>query len=307
MELRQLAYLVAVVEEANFTRAATRVHVAQPGVSAQIRRLEKELGQPLIDRSARPLRPTPAGNAVLPHARAALAAASAARTAVDELAGLVRGQVAIGTITAIATDQIDLPGLLAAFHAQHPAVKISLTAANSDVLLDGLRAARLDLTLINLAAAGPLAGVDTQTVAEEPYVAAVSRHHPLAARRRITLDRLVEQELISLPLGTGQRASLEQASAARGLKPRVSFEAGDPRVLAELAATGLGVAIVPRSVVVAQPGTLHSVEIIQPRLYGRLALAWRRGAPVSPAARALIEHARAALPITAPSRGSTAA
>jgi DNA-binding transcriptional LysR family regulator len=298
MELRQLAYLVAVIEEANFTRAAARVHVAQPGVSAQIRRLENELGQPLIDRSTRPLRPTEAGRAVLPYARAALTAAAGARTAVDDLAGLVRGQVAIGTVTAITTDQIDLPGLLAAFHARHPAVQISLSAANSEDLLEDLRAGRLDLILINLAAARPLDGVDTQIVAEEQFVAAVSHRHPLAAKRTITLSSLVERELISLPRGTGQRASLEQASAARGLKARVSFEAGDPRVLAELAATGLGVAVVPRPVAAAQPDSLHVLEIIQPRLKGELALAWRTTSPGSPAARALIDHARTTLAST---------
>src|SRR4051794_37700719 len=104
MELRQLAYLVAVIEEANFTRAAERVHVAQPGVSAQIRRLERELGQPLLDRSSRPVRPTAAGAAVLPYARAALAAAAGARAAVDELAGLMRGEVSIGTVTSLPSD-----------------------------------------------------------------------------------------------------------------------------------------------------------------------------------------------------------
>lgn len=89
MELRQLEYFVAVTEEANFTRAARRVHVAQPAVSAQIARLERELGQPLLDRSRREVRLTAAGEAVLPYARAALDAVRQAKTAVDELAQLV--------------------------------------------------------------------------------------------------------------------------------------------------------------------------------------------------------------------------
>jgi DNA-binding transcriptional LysR family regulator len=72
MELRQLECLVAVAEEANFTRAAARLHVAQPGVSAQIRQLERELGHVLLDRSARSVRPTAAGATVMPYARAAL-------------------------------------------------------------------------------------------------------------------------------------------------------------------------------------------------------------------------------------------
>src|SRR5690348_5879990 len=113
MELRHLQYLVAVAEEANFTRAAARVHVAQPGVSAQIRQLERELGQQLLDRSGRRVTVTAAGAAVLPHARAALAAVTAVRDAVDELTGLLRGRISIGTVTSISSEGFDLPVLLA--------------------------------------------------------------------------------------------------------------------------------------------------------------------------------------------------
>src|SRR5438270_8481792 len=113
MELRQLEYFVAVAEERNFTRAAERVHVAQPGVSAQIRRLERELGQELLDRSGRAVRLTEVGSAVLPYARAALAAVEGARLAVDELTGLLRGHVRVGMVT---SHDEDVPGLLAAFH-----------------------------------------------------------------------------------------------------------------------------------------------------------------------------------------------
>src|SRR6185503_5280934 len=94
MELRQLEYFVAVAEEASFTRGAARVHVAQPGVSAQIRRLEQELGEMLLDRSGRTVTLTEVGEALLPHARAALSSVDGARLAVDELAGLTRGRVA---------------------------------------------------------------------------------------------------------------------------------------------------------------------------------------------------------------------
>src|SRR3954469_9522705 len=92
MELRHLEYFVAVAEEASFTKAAARVHVAQPGVSAQIRQLEQELGQPLFDRSGRSVRLTEAGTAVLPYARAALQAVERVRLTVDEMTGLLRGR-----------------------------------------------------------------------------------------------------------------------------------------------------------------------------------------------------------------------
>src|SRR4051794_8261081 len=114
MELHQLAYLVAVAEEASFTRAAARLRVAQPGVSAQVRKLERELGQDLLDRSGREVRLTPAGAAVLPYARAALAAVEGARRTAAELSGLARGRVAIGTVT---SHDVDLATVLADFHA----------------------------------------------------------------------------------------------------------------------------------------------------------------------------------------------
>src|SRR3954470_23172758 len=146
MELRQLAYLVAVAEEASFTRAAARVSVAQPGVSAQVRQLERELGEPLLDRSGRTVRLTEVGAAVLPLARAALEAVAGMRLAVEDLTGLVHGRVAIGMI--VACSSIDLTDLLAAFHVQHPGVEIVLSEDTSDRLLAALQAGQLDLALV---------------------------------------------------------------------------------------------------------------------------------------------------------------
>ncbi|WP_207755988.1 LysR family transcriptional regulator [Nonomuraea cypriaca] len=124
MELRQLEYFVAVAEEAGFTRAAARLHVAQPGVSAQVRQLERELGETLFDRSGRTVRLTAVGEAVLPYARAALAAVDGMRQVVDEHTGLLRGHVVMGGVAAPTV--LDLPGMLAGFHERHPAVEISL-------------------------------------------------------------------------------------------------------------------------------------------------------------------------------------
>src|SRR5476651_1726459 len=118
MEIRQLEYLVAVAEEANFTRAAERVHVSQSGVSAQVRQLERELGTPLFDRSGRTVRLTAAGTAALPHARAALAAVAGTLQAVDDLKGLIRGRVTVGMVTACTVT--GLFDVLASFHRSFP-------------------------------------------------------------------------------------------------------------------------------------------------------------------------------------------
>ncbi|MBK1788283.1 LysR family transcriptional regulator [Prauserella cavernicola] len=290
MELRQLRYFVTVVDEGGFTRAAEKLHVAQPGVSAQLRQLERELGQPLLDRTGRTPRLTQAGAAVLPRARAALAAVEGARTAVDELTGLLRGSVAMGVLPSCGPFRI--ADLLADFHHAHPGVEVTLTESDAGTLIRGVREGGLDLALIAFGSEVP-AGLDVQTVVDEELVAAVGHGDPLAGRDSVPLAALAERALISLPPGGGMRTILDQACAAAGVSPRIVFEASDPGVLADLAARGLGVAIVPSSG--AARADLHGVRIVRPRLHGSVALAWRAAGTSGPAARAFVEHAREAL------------
>jgi DNA-binding transcriptional LysR family regulator len=208
------------------------------------------------------------------------------RTAVDELAGLVRGHVAVGMVPSIGGRLADA---LAAFHAEHPGVGITLVEDTSSTLLDGLRAGRLDLALVGLAGPAP-AGSASALVLDEELVAAVEPGHRLAARRSITVRALRDEALIALPRGNGGRTALDRGFAAAGLAADVAFEAGDPRVLMDLARRGMGVAIVPASA----PDDLH-VLAIRPPLRSRLELLWRADAPPSPAAAALIARAREAL------------
>jgi DNA-binding transcriptional LysR family regulator len=292
MELRQLEYFVAVSEEASFTKAAARLHVAQPGVSAQIRQLERELGQPLFDRSGRTVRLTEVGAAVMPFARAALGAVTGARLAVDELAGLVRGHAAVGMVASCGP--LGLPGLLAEFHRVHPGVEISLTEANSDVLLDGIQSGRLDVAVVGLAT-DPPPGIEVQVVVDEALVAAVAPDDPLAGSRTVRLDALQDRALITLTRGTGLRTAVDSACAKAGFRPRIAFEASDPNILADLAAQGLGVAILPESLGAARTADLRPLTVTAPALRSKLALAWRADTAPGPAARALIRHARAAL------------
>jgi DNA-binding transcriptional LysR family regulator len=292
MELHRLEYFVAVAEEGSFTRAAARVHVAQSGVSAQVRRLEAELGQRLLDRSGRAVRLTDVGAAVLPYARAALDAVAGARLAVDELTGLVRGRVAMGMV--LSRPFLDVADLLATFRARHPGVEIGLSEANSDVLLADVQAGRLDVALVGLGAPPP-AGIATHRILDEAVIAAVAPDDPLAGRDAIRLDALRERDLISLPKGTGNRTALDAGCARAGFEPRIAFEVSDPQLLGELAARGLGVAIGPESMAAAHADEVHALAITRPRMRARIELAWRADGPTSPAARALIAHARAAL------------
>jgi DNA-binding transcriptional LysR family regulator len=174
-------------------------------------------------------------------------------------------------------------------------VEITLTEANSDRLVEALRAGQLQMALIGLAATTP-AGIEIHVVANEPLVAAVSPGDALAARKTITLAAMRDRPLISLPRGTGLRSRLDDACATAGFQPHIAFEASDPQVLAQLAARGLGLAILPESVACTHPRELHAIPITRPQMRGRLALAWRAEGPISPAARALISRARVVLP-----------
>ena len=294
MELRQLEYLVAVAEEANFTRAAERIHVAQPAVSAQIQRLERELGQTLLDRSRRAVRLTAAGEAVLPYARAALAAVRDMHVATDELTQLVRGTVTIGTVT---SHNVDIPRLLADFHADHPSVEITLGTDTSDNLIEHVRTGRLDAAIASVGPDEVPDGLEVEVVTDEAIEAAVCLSDPLAKRKRIRLADLRDRTLIALPVGAGVRHQFDRACATAGVTPRIAFEASTPLALADLAERGLGVAIVPASVPRGRVD-LHTVAFV-PELRGRLVLAWRSAGPISPAARVLIDRARRLLRVSA--------
>jgi len=290
MELRQLEYLVAIVEEGSFTRAAARVRVAQPGVSAQIGRLERELGQRLLNRSGREVTTTTAGAAVMPYARAALAAVGSVREAIDELSALTRGSVKLGTVNA--SGALGLADLLADFHTRHPLIEISLSEGVTDRLLAELTDGSLDLALIGRAGPrrplGP--GLEHRVVLNERLAAAVRPDHPLAKRDRVALRDLAELPLICVPRGTGMRTALADGCSIAGIEPRIAFEAADPVVLAKLAGRGLGIAIMPESARTLDPD-LRLLPIDRPQLRSRIELVWRAQPLPGPAARALIDAA----------------
>lgn len=283
MELRQLEYFVAVAEEANFTRAAERVHISQSGVSAQIRKLERDLGATLIDRSGRTAGLTAAGEAALEHARAALSSVDAVRHAVDDVKGLLRGRLVVGMVSAGT-----VPGLfdaLAAFHRAHPGVEIALVEDNSDRLIERVRSGAMDLALVGAAGTSP-PGLDALTIVSEPLVAAVAIGHPLARRRRVTLAAISAYPIVCLPEGTGIRAVFDQACAAKGVEVDISLQASAPDAVAGLAIRGLGVAILATSMATSYAGRLKALALDEVETPAVLALI--STATKSPALRELL-------------------
>ncbi|MET7824843.1 LysR family transcriptional regulator [Streptomyces sp. NPDC102256] len=272
MDLRQLEYFVAVAEERNFTRAAERVHISQSGVSAQIRRLERELGAELFDRTGRTATLTVAGKAALGPARAALAAAEAVGQAVGQVTGLIRGRLTVGMVTGCTI--APLFDALAAFHEAHPGVDISLLEDTSDRLLEQVRAGVVDLALVGTATAAP-DGLDTLTIISERLVAAVPHGHPLAERRRVTLRDLTDHPIVCMPAGTGLRTVLDRACAAQGLQPAIALQASAADAIVDLAARGLGVAVLSDSMAADHRDRLTARTIDDVEAPALLALVWR--------------------------------
>ncbi|MDR6974220.1 DNA-binding transcriptional LysR family regulator [Streptomyces sp. 3330] len=302
MDLRQLEYFVAVAEERNFTRAAARVHISQSGVSAQIRQLERELGAELFDRSGRAVTLTVAGSAALEHARAALAAAEAVGQVVGQVTGLIRGRVTVGMVTGCTLTP--LFDALAAFHEVHPGVEISLLEDNSDRLVEGVRADAVDLALIGTADAAP-DGLDSLTVISERLVAAVPEGHPLARRRRIGLRDVVAHPVVCMPPGTGLRTVFDRACAAQGLQPVIALQASAADAIADLAARGLGVAVLSESMAAGYRDRLTARLVDDVETPAVLALVWK--STHNPAVRELIVHGRQAFtePGSAPGRSQS--
>ncbi|MFF8672468.1 LysR family transcriptional regulator [Streptomyces sp. NPDC015242] len=286
MELRQLEYFVAVAEERNFTRAAERVHISQSGVSAQIRRLERELGAELFDRSARTVTLTPAGRAALGHARAALAAAGAVEQTVGEVTGLVRGRLVAGMV--IGCTVTPLFEALAAFHRAHPGVEISLLEENSDRLVEAVRAGEVDVALVG--AAEPPEGLDALTIVSERLVVAVPPGHPLADRRRVTLRDVTAHPVVCMPPGTGLRTVFDRACAARDLRPAIALQASAADAITDLAARGLGVAVLSASMTRDAGERLVTRTIADVTAPALLALVWREAS--GPAVREFLRVGR---------------
>lgn len=245
MELRQLEYFVAVAEEANFTRAAARLHVVQSAVSTTIKNLERELGTPLLERTSKRVLLTDAGAALLPPAYAALDAAREAVDAVAEVRGGLRGTLRLGTMTTVGL--IDLPALLGEFHRRHPGVLLQTIAAasGSQGLIEALRERRLDLALVSLPGPHPT-GITLTDLATSVLDLVVPADHPLAKRRTVPITELAGQDFVDFPMGYGIRTVADQAFTTASVARRVALEIADVPTCVAYVRNGLGVALLPR-------------------------------------------------------------
>jgi DNA-binding transcriptional LysR family regulator len=275
MELRHLRYFVAVAEERHFGRAAARLHMAQPPLSQQIRRLESELGTLLLHRTTRSVELSPAGAVLLPRAREILALVDAAAEDARRAARGEYGRLAIG-FTGSATYAM-LPAVAGALRAALPGVLLDLrgemlTPAQVAGLLDGT----LDLGLLRPPVREP--ELDVEVLRSERLVAVLPQSHPLADAATVPLEKLADMPFVTYPSNFRSvlHDAVEDACARHGFRPRVALEAGETATLVSFVAAGIGVSLVPESVrhMTVEGAVYRPLE--REAATVELAVAWRR-------------------------------
>ncbi|WP_280466109.1 LysR family transcriptional regulator [Nocardia brasiliensis] len=285
MELRQLRYLIAVAEAGSFTRAAARVHVAQPAISQQIAQLERELGAKIFDRSGQRIRLTSAGEAFLPQARAAIEACAAGIGLMAARVTEMSGQLRIGTVHAPPERVL---GALGSLLKQHPHLRISAEIAGPEYLISELVSNRIDVAVVTVTGPRVLAGpagvslrpsLATMSLDCEPLVVAMAVDHCSASAPTLTISELRHERFVGLEEGSGLRAILEAACAETGFVPDVRAETNCVSMLAELLRRNCGVAVLPSSLAARVGVGIAFVELTRPRLYRHTVLAWNRYQP----------------------------
>ncbi len=282
MTLRQLEYLVAVVDEGSFGRAAQELYVSQPTLSQQVRALEAEIGGPLLERLARGVRATPAGEALLPAARAALAAAERARHSARMVLGLEAGELEIATVGTVALGL--LPPVLRRWRARHRARTVRLHEhRDGPSLAEAVAHGGADLGIGPRPAewTGPL-----ETLAWEEIVVVLPPGDPLRDREGpVALAALAEREWVLFEREHALAQLTDALCAAEGFTPRGAVRTAQIAAAPVLAAAGLGPALVPVNIVA---GPLRrSVRSLDPPRARELCAFTR--AAWSPLARAFLD------------------
>jgi LysR family transcriptional regulator, carnitine catabolism transcriptional activator len=283
MDLRQLRYALAVVDEGTFTAAAAACFVAQPSLSQAVAALERELGASLFDRLGRRVALTAAGEAFVPAAREALRAADTIRADVAAVTGLVAGHLDLVALPTLAVDPVT--PLVGAFRRTHPGVVVRLAHPDdSDELLDRVRTGSSEL------------GITELPVTAGRVVSRLLLRHELVAvlppgtkaPRRLGAAALAARPLVTMPAGTSTRDALDAALAGTGARIEAAVETDQREAIGPLVLAGAGATVLPRpmaELVGAQGGVVVPLD---PPIWRDIGIV-HRDAPLSPAARAFLE------------------
>ena len=294
MELRHLRTIVAVARHRSLTKAGDELFLTQSAVSQQVRRLEEELGVEVFHRTSRRVELTAAGRVILGRAQRVLAEVDGLHSELEELTGLLSGQLRIGGV--YPTGPYDLFAMLADFRAAHPGVAVHMVEDTQDDTLAALRGDDLDCAFIAHDPDALGGDFSASLLWTDELVIALPPGHTLTAEDGITFEQLACEDLIAFRENSAIRRRLERKMAERALEPRNAFICTEIAAVRALASRGLGVAVMPRSLAEEAGPPIELRPFAPERLTWPVALVWRAERRQSPAGKAFLkvalEHAR---------------
>ena len=294
MNLRDLEYAVCLAADGQFRRAAARCHVSQPTLSAQIAKLEDELGVQLFERGPRAATPTVNGRAIIRQARVVLDEVERLRALARSAQDPLTGPFHLGVIPT--AGPYLLPRLLPVLRERWPQLRLLLREAQTEQLLDRLRAGSLDAAILSL----PLDGEDLrwEPLLSEPIWLALPRRHPLARCKRVPQGALASESVVLLEEGHCLRDQSLSICEAAGNRNRSDVHAAGLETLRQMVMAGAGVALIPE-LAAREPFGAGELAVYRrferPEPTRELILAWRRTFPRGDALQALAQGLRAAL------------
>ncbi len=299
MELRQLQYALMIAAECNFSRAAEKLHIAQPSLSQQLSKLEKELGVLLFQRNTSTVELTHAGREFMKRAQRIVDEMEILRVEMEDISQLRKGRITVGSMPI--TGSHLLPHVLPAFRAGYPGIDVTLVEDTSHNLERLTASGKTDISLLSLPLTEPT--LDYEPIADEPIDLAVPPNHPLALRfassppQGIEMKELENEPFIILKQGQGFRKIVLDLCRQAGFEPQVVFESSNMETLQSLVAAGMGVTLVPRFVARSKRSELLPVylPLAEPIPVRTLIIAYRKGRALSRAADAFIETLRATM------------
>jgi len=275
--LRQLQYYVAIAEELSFVRAAARLHLSQPPLSAQIKALEEELGVTLLDRDTRSVKLTEAGRVFLTGAQRILSeiqlvSQQAVRTATGEI-----GTLRIGCVASSMANV--LPRILARLHAVLPDVQVSLHQLNSIRIVEALRHGEIDLALFH--APNDVDDIETRPCFREPFCAILPPGHPLADADPLRLAMLANEDFVNFARASAPAVfdTMVGACVKAGFSPNIAHS-GDFAAMIQMAELGLGVALVPLSLAQRMADRVVVRHLDEEGLELNIDIGWKRDGAV---------------------------
>ncbi|SDC75995.1 DNA-binding transcriptional regulator, LysR family [Paenibacillus sp. UNCCL117] len=293
MELRQLQYALQIAIDKNFSRAAEKLHIAQPSLSQQLSKLEKEIGVLLFQRTTNSVEATHAGSLFVEKAQKILDMVEQLKQEMEDISQMRKGRLVVGSLPI--TGAHLLPLVLPVFQKRYPEIDIVLVEETTSNLEHLTASGQADISLLSL----PLIddALAYEPVIEEEIVLAVPQHHPLAERSAeaepVDIALLQHEPFIALKKGQGFRQITVELCSDAGFTPRIVFESSNIETVQSLVAAGMGIAMVPHMVSRGRWSELVPVYLpLQTRPCRTLVVAYKKGRYLSKAVEAFMDTFR---------------